>query len=46
VGGSGIAVHGFEFSCQNEIPPKVFKFYLEYHNTKILICKVETDSLP
>jgi hypothetical protein len=26
VGGSGIAVHSFEFSSQNEIPPKVFKF--------------------
>ena len=26
VGGSGIAVHGFKFSCQNEIPPKGFKF--------------------
>ena len=26
MGGSSIAVHGFEFSCQNEIPPKGFKF--------------------
>ena len=26
VGGSGVAVHGFKFSCQNEIPPKEFKF--------------------
>ena len=26
VGGSSVAVHGFEFSCQNEIPPKGFKF--------------------
>jgi len=25
VGGSGIAVHGFEFSSQNEIPPKVLQ---------------------
>ena len=23
VGGSGIAVHGFKLSCQNELPPKV-----------------------
>jgi hypothetical protein len=28
VGGSGIAVHSFEFSSQNEIPPKVSKFVL------------------
>ena len=39
VGGSGIAVHSFEFSCQNKIPPKVFKFRPVYHSTSNRICK-------
>jgi len=39
VGGSGIAVHGLEFSCQDEIPPKVFKFRPVYHSTFESICK-------
>ena len=33
VGGSSSAVHGLKFSCQNEIPPKVFKFRPVYHST-------------
>jgi len=40
VGGSGIAVHSLKFSCQNEIPPKVFKFRPKYHITFRRICKV------
>ena len=39
MGGSGIAVHRFEFSCQNEIPPKGFNFCRIHHITFRLICK-------
>jgi len=41
VGGSGIAVHGFEFSSQNEIPPKVLKFSRIYDSTLKAFCKAE-----
>ena len=40
VGGSSIAVHSLEFSCQNKIPPKVFIICLLYHSTFQSICKV------
>ena len=40
VGGSSIAVHGLEFSSQNEIPPKVFNFCRPYHTTFLAVCKV------
>ena len=39
VSGSSIAVHGLKFSCQNEIPPKVFKFRRKYHTTFAKVCK-------
>ena len=39
VSGSGVAVHGFEFSCQNEIPPKVFRFCRIHSTISRPICK-------
>ncbi len=39
VGGSSVTVHGFEFSCQNEIPPKVFNFCRIYNSTFSALCK-------
>ena len=41
VGGSSIAVHGFKFSCQNEIPPKVFRFCRVYSTIFEPFCKGE-----
>jgi hypothetical protein len=41
VGGSGIAVHSLKFSCQNELPPKVFKFCPVYHSTFFRVCKAK-----
>ncbi len=41
VGGSSVAVHGLEFSSQNEIPPKVFNFCRAYHTTFFAVCKVK-----
>jgi len=44
VGGSGIAVHGFKFSSQNELPPKVIKFCPNNHTTEEPFCKVTKDA--
>ena len=33
------AVHSLKFSCQNEIPPKVFKFCPLHHSTFEPFCK-------
>ena len=46
VGGSGVAVHGFEFSCQNEIPPKGFNFCRIYHSTFCPVCKAKKMPYP
>jgi len=46
VGGSGITVHSFEFSCQNKLPPKVINFLLTYHNIEMSFCKVSKRNIP
>jgi hypothetical protein len=39
VGGSGVAVHGFKFSSQNEYLLKYYKFCPTYHITFMWFCK-------
>lgn len=41
MGGSSIAVHSFEFSSQNEIPPEGFKFVGFYNSIFPAVCKAK-----